>query len=44
MRYTHAIAGAVLGVLLCSGFKITKPELQVFVIAIMAAGAMAGGD
>lgn len=44
MRYTHAIAGCFLGVLLCIGFKITQPELQVFVIAIMSAGAMAGGN
>lgn len=44
MRYTHAIAGCILAILLCIGFKITQPELQVFVIAIMSAGAMAGGD
>ena len=44
MRYIHAIIGCVLAILLCSGFKITQRELQVFVIAIMSAGAMAGGD
>lgn len=44
MRYIHAIAGAVLGVLLCSGFGVTNKNVAVIAIAIMATGAMAGGD
>ena len=44
MRYIHAIAGCVLGVLLCSGFDINNKNVAVIVMAIITAGAMAGGD
>lgn len=44
MRYIHAIAGCFLGVLLCGGFGVANKNIAVIVIAIMAAGAMAGGD
>ena len=44
MRYIHAIAGCFLGVLLCSGFGVTNKNVAVIVMAIMWAGAAAGGD
>ena len=44
MRYIYAIVGGFLGILLCSGFGITDKNVTIIIIAIMSAGAMAGGD
>ena len=44
MRYIYAVVGCFLGVLLCSGFSITNKNVAIIVIAVMTAGAMAGGD
>jgi hypothetical protein len=44
MRYIYAIVGGFLGILLCVGFGITDKNVAMIIVAIMSAGAMAGGD